>query len=231
MIRLHVIVEGQTEEGFVNRVLAPELADHGVFVNAHSITTGRLHGRVYRGGLVRYEHLAADVTRWMKQDQAEESWFTTMIDLYALPSDFPGQATVPGHFSPRERVEWLEAALANDITQRLDRLPVSRRFIPYIQLHEFEALLFSDPASFLEAFPGRDDLVGRLIAIRRQFNSPEEIDDGPATAPSKRILAITPDYQKPVAGILIAERIGLSAIRNECAHFARWFDAISGLVR
>ncbi len=229
MIRLHVIVEGQTEEGFVNRVLAPELAEIGIFVNAHGVTTGRRHGRVYRGGLVRYEQLAADVTRWMKQDQAEESWFTTMIDLYALPSDFPGQATAPGHFSPRERVEWLEAALANDITRRLDPLRVSRRFIPYIQLHEFEALLFSDPPSFLEAFPGRDDLVGQLIAIRRQYHSPEEIDDGPATAPSKRILAIAPDYQKPVAGLLIAERIGLGAIRNQCAHFAGWFDVIRAL--
>ena len=66
------LVEGQTEEGFVNRILAPELGMYGVFADAHRITTGRRHGRAFRGGLVRYDHLANDLLLWMKQDQNQD---------------------------------------------------------------------------------------------------------------------------------------------------------------
>ena len=92
LIRLHFVVEGQTEEGFVNELLALELALelalHGIVADVHRITTGRRHGRLYRGGLVKYEHMARDLTLWMKQDQGIDSWFTTMVDLYRLPTDF-----------------------------------------------------------------------------------------------------------------------------------------------
>ena len=106
---------------------------------------------------------------------------------------------------------------------------MSRRLIPYIQLHEFEGLLFSEPTGFLEAFPGGQSLVDRLTAIRMQFSSPEDIDDGAATAPSKRILDIAPEYEKPVAGILIAQRIGLAVIRRECRHFDDWVARLLAL--
>ena len=178
LIRLHIIVEGATEETFVNTVLAPELGQMGVFADTHSITTGRRHGRAFRGGFLRYEHLARDLTLWMKQDQHPESWFTTMVDLYALPADFPGWEIPSPQLATLDRVIRLEAALAQDITQRLDGLPVASRFIPYLQTHEFEALLFADASGFLEAFPGRQDEVDRLTAIRARFATPEDIDDG-----------------------------------------------------
>ena len=230
LIRLHIIAEGATEETFVNTVLAPELGQVGVFADTHSVTTGRRHGRSVRGGFLRYEHLARDLTLWMKQDQNPVSWFTTMVDLYALPADFPGREIPSPHLATRDRVVRLEAALAQDITQRLDGLPVASRFIPYLQTHEFEALLFADASGFLEAFPGRQDAVDGLTAIRTRFATPEDIDDGADTAPSKRILGIVPDYEKPVSGPLIAQRIGLAAIRRECPHFACWVSRLIGLV-
>ncbi len=61
LIRLHILVEGQTEETFVNEVLAPELSAVDVFPDAHRITTGRRHGRLDRGGFVKYDHLARDL--------------------------------------------------------------------------------------------------------------------------------------------------------------------------
>jgi hypothetical protein len=231
LIRLHVLAEGQTEEGFVNEVLAPELGAHGVFADVHRITTGRRHGRLFRGGFLRYEHLARDLSLWMKQDQHEESWFTTMLDLYGLPLDFPGLANLPPNLDAHERVAGLEAELAADLVRRLGTLPASRRLLPYIQLHEFEALLFSDPTAFLEAFPGEQSLVDRLTTIRTQFSNPEDIDDGFATAPSKRILDIAPEYEKPVAGILIAQRIGLTVIRRECRHFDEWVARLLALAK
>lgn len=226
LIRLHVLAEGQTEESFVNEVLAPELGAHDIVANAHCITTGRRHGRLFRGGLTNYEHLARDLTLWMKQDQNEDSWFTTMIDLYRLPTNFPGRSSVPLTVAAHVRAARLEAELSMDMVARLGDLPVSRRLIPYIQLHEFEALLFSDPSAFLEAFPGNQTAVERLTAIRAQFQNPEEIDDAPGNGPSRHILDILPDYQKPVAGPLIAQRIGLASIRRECQHFDDWLSRI-----
>jgi hypothetical protein len=136
MIRLHAVVEGQTEETFVNTILAPEFGSRNVFMDTHCITTGREEGRTYRGGLNKYRHLKRDLARWMKQDQQPDAWFTTMIDLYALPDDFPGFENCATRGNATDRVECLEERLAQDIAHL--------RFIPYIQLHEFEALLFSD---------------------------------------------------------------------------------------
>ena len=226
MIRLHVLAEGQTEETFVNEILAPELGAHNVFADSHRITTGRRHGRLSRGGSVIYEHLARDLVLWMKQDQNPESWFTTMVDWHRLPNDFPGQSAAARQLPAHGMIGHLEAELATDIARRLDQLPVSRRLIPYIQMHEFEALLFSDPTAFLEAFPDDQTLVEQLGIIRGEFESPEHINHGDATSPSKRILAIVPDYQKPVAGVLIARRIGLPKMREECRHFDDWITRI-----
>jgi hypothetical protein len=229
LIRLHILAEGQTEEGFVNEILAPALAARDIVVDVHCITTGRHRGTVFRGGLVNYEHLARDLTLWMKGDQNEDSWFTTMFDFYALPSNFPGLGLLHQALGAPDRVAALEAALHGDIVMRLAGLPASQRFIPYIQLHEFEALLFADPEAFLEAFPDSTQAVRRLSAIRVKFPNPEDIDDKPQTAPSKRILDLLPDFQKPVAGLLIAQHIGLAAIRAVCPHFDAWLTRLLAL--
>jgi hypothetical protein len=229
LIRLHVLVEGQTEESFVNQVLAPELGMHDIFADAHRITTGRRHGRMFRGGSVNYEHLARDLLLWMKEDQNEDSWFTTMIDFHKLPSNFPNLALSPPGIAAHDRVAYLEAELGRDLVARLDNMPVSRRLIPYIQLHEFEALLFSDLSKFLEAFPDNQTAVDRLTAIRSQFDNPEEIDQAPGRAPSQHILDILSDYQKLVAGVLIAQHIGLAAMRRECPYFSEWLERLLAL--
>jgi hypothetical protein len=230
LIRLHVLAEGQTEEGLVNNILAPALGAYNVFADTHRITTGRRHGRISRGGLRNYEHLARDLILWMKEDQNADSWFTTMVDFYGLPNNFPGREAAQRAGSALDEIAHLEDEFGRDIANRLDGLPVSQRFIPYIQLHEFEALLFSDPASFIVAFPNEPKAIAQLTAIRKQFPSPEDIDDGSLTAPSKRILNLLPDYQKPVAGLLIVQQIGLATIRSECRRFDNWLARLTALV-
>lgn len=229
LTRLHIVVEGQTEEAFANNVLAPELARSGIALDARRIATGRRHGRTYRGGLLKYTHLAQDLELWMKQDRKEDSWFTTMIDLYALPTDFPGMGGIASTTSAFEKATHLETAFQTDIVRRLDGASVSRRFIPYIQVHEFEALLFSRPDAFAAAFPDQTRALRALASIRASVPSPEHINDGPTTAPSKRILNIFPDYQKPSAGVLIAQNIGLTVMRAECRKFDSWLRQIMAL--
>ena len=96
-----------------------------------------------------------------------------------------------------------------------------RRFIPYVVMHEFEGLLFSDPEGFGRGI-GRADLPQEFRAIRDEFETPEQINDSPDTAPSKRVLGLVPGYQKPLFGTLAALEIGLEAIRRECTQFSDW---------
>ena len=218
MIRMHAVVEGQTEETFVNNVLAPELGPLNVVIDAHRVTTGRLKARAFRGGLVKYGHLRKDLDLWMRQDDHLDSWFTTMVDLYALPGDFPGLASCAQVRDPYGRVECLEEGFERDMAHR--------RFIPYIQLHEFEALLFAAPRKFEVAFPGAASKIDELVSIRGSFSTPEHIDDGFDSAPSKRILQIFPGYKKTVAGPEISAQIGMATLRRECPHFDGWMRRI-----
>jgi hypothetical protein len=119
-----------------------------------------------------------------------------------------------------QRVECLEEQLLADLEHR--------RFIPYIQLHEFEALLFSDPRQFEIAFPDNPGETDQLVAMRNGFPTPEHIDDHPDSAPSKRIVKRFPGYekQKSVAGPLILKQIGLTTLRQQCPHFNQWIQRI-----
>lgn len=101
--------------------------------------------------------------------------------------------------------------------------------LPYVQLHEFEGLLFTNPADFEWAEDGwNDDVKAQLMAVALAFPNPEDINDSPETAPSKRILNIFPDgtYSKPEHGPLIAEATGIAAIRAKCPAFNGWIGKL-----
>lgn len=113
----------------------------------------------------------------------------------------------------------VEQALAADIARQSGRTFDARRFVPFVVVHEFEAPLFSDCTRFAAGI-GRPDLAPRFQDIRNRFANPEEIDDSPRAAPSKRVQAVVPGYQKPLFGALAAIEIGLEAIRTACPTFA-----------
>jgi|tagenome__1003787_1003787.scaffolds.fasta_scaffold20988296_6 hypothetical protein len=224
-VRLHLLVEGSTEEGFVNRVLAPHLGALNVFADARKIETSRRRGRIYRGGIHSYEQVAKDLQRWMKEDDRPDAWFTTMLDLYALPDEFPVFTDAGHETDPYRRISRLEAAFGAAIDHR--------RFIPYIQLHEFEALLLTEPRHldwfFIE--PTHQQAIDRLVAMAETYESPELIDDGPQTAPSKRIIAELPAYAGLKATVApdVVAKIGLERLRGRCAHFGQWLATLESL--
>ncbi len=174
MIRLHFLVEGETEEAFVDAVLAPALWPINVYSDACRVSTSRHGSRVRRGGGGRYVRWRNDLLRWMKMDQHSDAWFTTMIDYYGLPTDFPEYTACRQLGAPHARVECLERYFALDINHL--------RFVPYIQLHEFEAILYSDVSKFNQAFPGRTAPVLELQKARQLYTTVDEIDDGKLTA-------------------------------------------------
>ncbi len=120
-----------------------------------------------------------------------------------------------------------DAVRDNVIGEMGDRFDVAR-FIPFVVMHEFEGLLFSDCAAFSRGI-GRSDLETKLREVREEFSSPEEIDDSPATAPSKRVAGLVAGYEKPLQGVLAVLEIGLARIREECPHFDSWLKLLESL--
>jgi len=222
MIRLHVTVEGQTEQSFVKKALTTHLGEYGVYADARAVLTSKdkRAAKEYRGGLISYKKAKADIETWLKEDNHPECRFSTMFDLYALPADFPGYAEAKNCADPYERVQFLENALAKDIEDR--------RFIPYIQLHEFEALILADPRQLDWEYLEHDGPIRRLREMVGEQN-PELIDDGPTTAPSKRILQEIPEYDKASTSPTVAEKIGLPVLRDKCRHFSEWITCLEQL--
>ena len=222
MIRLHVTTEGPTELQFTKKVLAPHLGNFNIAADGRSVLTSKDNrtAKEYRGGLVNYAKAKQDIQNWIKQDNHPECHFTTMFDLYALPNDFPGYTEAQAQQDAYEKVKILEARLKEDIGDD--------RFIPYIQLHEFEALIFSDPQQLDWEYLEHDQAIARLTAMVADKN-PELINDNPETAPSKRILKEIPEYDKVTAGVAVAEKIGLPPLRAKCKHFDEWVSLLENL--
>lgn len=234
-IRLHVTAEGQTEARFVKSVLAPYLAERDVWVDARRVLTSkdkRAHIS-HRGGWRRgraYPTAKKDICAWMKKDRGRDARFTTMFDLYALPRDFPGYEDAVKQTNPYDRVAVLEEALAADINGELE----DTRFIPYIQLHEFEALLLADPRRLDHEFYEHGEAIRRLIEmVAREGGNPELIDDGAASAPSKRIIAEIAEYEgkKATSGPLAPAKIGMETLRERCRHFSEWIEELVRLAK
>ncbi len=220
MTRVYVVVEGPTEESFINDVLAPVLWSHQVY-----LIPIILGAPGHKGGNVKYARVKTDVVKLLKQHSA--AYCTTMLDLYGLGKDFPGMPP-PTNLSNLNKVTHIEQAMKGDIVAEIpDRQP-HVRFLPYLQLHEYEGLLFSDPAAFASGI-GHPHLAAHLNGIRQAFATPEDINDDANTAPSKRVSRVFPSYRKVVDGTLAAKAVGIPTMRGECPHFRHWVEALSAL--
>lgn len=227
MSRLLIHVEGQTEETFVNELLAPHLHNFG-YTTIGARLIGNARHRGHRGGIRPWPAVRQDILNHLRQDPGSRS--TTMVDFYALPKTgdgaWPGRAEAGVCGDVASKASAVTSALLADIRNYLeDHFRPAERFLPFVMMHEFEGLLFSDPAGFARAIEG-PDLSDALQRIRCEFETPEDINDSVITAPSKRILALYPGYQKPLMGTLAALEIGLDAIRRQCPIFNAWLQRL-----
>jgi len=217
MKRILILCEGQTEETFVTRILAPHLQRFEKIAIPKILVTKKVKaGHEFQGGITSYARVRRDVQNLLRDSCA--ICITTMLDYYGLPSDFPGKETLRVG-TPYDRVAYLEQAFSANIG--------SPRFLPYLMLHEFEALLIVDLTAISGVFnsPGgtlpTDDL--------KRFSSPEEVNEGAQTHPAARIRKQFAGYRKPLHGPLAVERIGLTNIRQKCHHFDEWLKKLESL--
>ena len=99
---------------------------------------------------------------------------------------------------------------------------------PYFFLHEFEAMMFVRPDELANT-TNSIQVLKKLQDIKDTYSSPEEINDHPDTAPSRRIKKLIPSYRKTADGISIIQKIGINAIRVECPHFNEWLTKLESL--
>lgn len=227
MARVFIIVEGETEETFINEVIAPHLRTFGHQTTARLMGNARLRSR--RGGIQGWPAVANDIVRRLTDDPT--CYLTTMVDYYALPSTghhaWPGR-TVASTLAFPDMAFYMQQELANDIAVRMNASYNPQHFIPFVMMHEFEGLLFSDCPAFATGI-GHPNLGPHFQNIRNQFITPEAINDSPLTAPSKRVELLVPGYEKPFMGTIAALEIGLHAIRTECPLFSSWIDDLEAL--
>ena len=224
MKNLYLTVEGQTEETFARDLLQPHLAAFNVFLWPPRFTGphGRRHGRIPRGGMFNtFRHALEDMRRWLKENHSPDARFSMMVDLYHLPHDFPGYANAMVQADCYDQANILEQAIAVELSDL--------RFIPYLQVHEFEALVLSDPGRFADLFMDRQSAVNNLAAECQPFETPERIDHGEHSHPKARIQKHFEDYDENLYGPLIASAIGLQVLRDQCPHFDQWLTRLEQL--
>ncbi len=224
-IILHILCEGPTEERFVNDVLKEYLSAFNIVCKSQILKTNKQKN--CRGGMLSYQQVKNDLTIMFKQSRDNENemhWFTTMFDLYKLPDTFPGYERQFGNIY--DRVNYIQQAFADDIA--------NARFIPYIQLHEYEALVFAN-LDYLEAeYQENPNLHKRVDVLRKELvakhGNPELINT--TKAPSKHIMSALEglhSYNKPKMGSSIAAKIGIPKLKEICKHFSTWINVLEQL--
>ena len=210
MTRLAIVVEGRTEEEFVKEILVDYLRDRGVEPTPILVGVGRSGPR---GGNVSTQQLVRDMVRLFDSFGAVSS----LVDFYG----FRGKKSMS--------IDELEQKLGDRLRSQLAARWREDKVLPYVQQHEFEGLLFSHVDAFADSINVPADAVDRLRQIRSRFSTPEDINDGANTAPSKRIKQEIPRYQKVQDGPLVAQTTGIDRMLAECPRFRSWITRLESI--
>jgi len=215
MKRLIIICEGQTEKEFCEKTLYPYFQKNDIYIHAPLIKKSS-------GGIVKWSNLKKQIENHLKQDS--EACVSLLIDYYGLNDEhgFPGWKDVKEIPDINKKVECIESKMLEDLDDSF-----RHRFIPYIQLHEFEGLLFNDIEFFYQLFTP-EEIIGEkeLKDTFNSFSNPEMINNNKETAPSKRLGRIIEGYNKIIFGNILAESIGLENIRAKSPRFNNWITQL-----
>ena len=220
MKRLVFIVEGETEEAFVNTILRPYFQSCGLYNPVQCFKIKHT-----QGGMHKYSYVRNDVLNTIYEN---EVIVTTMFDLYALPHSFPGYEESQAISNHLERVTFLEDKMKKDLEEH-QKCQFSNYF-PYIQLHEFEALVFSAVNGFEALFEKNEMDYKGICEVITNYPNPEDINDSPETAPSKRMQKLISGYNKVTYGLSLIEYTGIETILHKCPHFREWIEKLKAAI-
>jgi hypothetical protein len=209
----------------------PEIANSSldVFINTYGWSSGFLF-KGHKGGDIRFDRAKVDISGFLKQ--RKDTYVSMMFDYFRIHNEWPGHTEIQREIENRsilpaeQKAKFLEDKMKNAINKLFPHYDSEKRFIPYIQMHEFEALLFSDGNALSEK---AEIDISQVQAILDKYKNPEEINDDPEKAPSKQLESLNRSYRKVVFGKIISERIGIPNIRAKCPHFNNWLTRFENL--
>jgi hypothetical protein len=233
-VTVFAIVEGQTENAVLTRLLGSHLGAKGIDLHCPIVRLG-----TGRGGTkwLKCDDLCDQIQRFLKDRR--QPYVTTFFDYYALPTGekagwaFVEKAKAETNFRGLDATaEAIERELNRLAIANLDLPNLGKRFIPYIQLHELEALFFAEPEKMATAF-GNILLATRFAQAVTECGGCEKINDTPQKAPSKRIQEEFPGYIKGRSdfahGPRIADKLSLDTVRGACPRFSSWLAKLETL--
>lgn len=224
-IEIYNVVEGQTEQTFIREVLAPYLGIKGIYM--HPVLIG-MPG--HKGGDVRFDRAKADISRLLRQ--RKNIYVTTMFDFFRINKDWPGMNEIKRKIEQGniinidQKYKILEEQMKTKINDLYPGEDHCQRFIPYIQMHEFEALLFCDAKILADKAEIKQSIIETILS---KYTNPEEINHEPENAPSKQLEKHNPAYRKVASGTSISREIGIETIRLKCPHFNQWLKTLEKL--
>lgn len=212
--RVSVIVEGWTEYYFVKNVLCPYCAERNVYM------VFRLVGKPgQNGGDVRFKRTKNEIIATLKEK--DKPIVSTFVDYYGI-KDWPGMDEIPHNATPEQIANILNGHARNAIFNEAPDM--YRRFVPFMAVHEFETLLFSDSEILAKHLKISKSEIDRVLS--ECGGTPECVNNGKNTAPSKRLENWNHSYIKSQNGYKIAHEIGISKIRKSCPLFDAWLNQI-----
>lgn len=215
------LVEGSTEQKFIKELLGPYMFNRNIF-----LTPIIINKPGEKGGDVKFARVKNDIEKHLKQQS--NTWVTLMVDFYGIKSDWPGYEE-----SKKEHLHSRKAEVMNDATTKvlIDLFPDHRtetRFLPYVSMHEIEALYFSDSKILAEKLGVKHQEIDKILT---ECGEPEKINDNSQTAPSKRLIALSRRFKKTSTGLAIARAIGIERMRQTCPIFSAWLTKLEFLTK
>ena len=218
---VRIIVEGPTETAVLKRLLTNALKPHGIILAAP----------VELGGNVGLDRLVARVVQLIKQHPRDT--VSTFIDYYGRARGWTDR-----HEAQNLPVEALAAKtedlLYEKVRSQFSNTGLPLRFLPHVQMHEIEALLFARADLLAKVFE-RPDLETKVTACLQGLHSCEEINNCPETAPAARIEKLFGHYKKGkkqrshalAYASLIEQMNAFNDVRNACPLFSRWVEQLT----
>jgi hypothetical protein len=219
IVTIFAFVEGLTEKIFINKILKPYLCKKNIDIIVTVLRTSKKQ----TGGDIKFSRAKNEIINHLKE--RHDTYITIFVDYYAL-KEWPGLEEIKANKSNMilsSIADTLETSCKKEIGNICN---ADRRFIPYIVMHEFEALLFSNPEILAKHIKVKKDLIDKILI---KCGEPEAINNSPQTAPSKRLESWDSSFRKTGTGIAIAEEIGIDTIRQKCPLFDKWLAKIESL--
>lgn len=213
------LVEGPTEKIFIADILVPYLVKKGVFMTPIIISKPG-----QKGGDVKFARVKNDIELHLKQ--RSDTYLTLFVDFYGIKNDWPGLEEAKRQSTPNRKAERINCATKAKVNSLFMNCNSEKRFIPYVSMHEFEALLFSEPQILANQLNVSQSEIEKILS---ECGEPENIDDSPSKAPSKRLENLSDRFRKTSTGITIAKAIGIAKIRERCPIFTNWLRSIEDL--